>query len=857
MVIENCLFDGKITATTTSGGFVGWSEPTTAISDSLFAPQDGSSLNGGTFYYLSKSGNALLSNSYYTTTLGDIQGESASGMTAEQLHAALGREWELVGSRVLPVMPESDFVISSAADWDTLVEAVALGYTYEGRTVRLAADITVTTMVGDVEKGISFRGTFDGGGHTLTFNYETDKAYCAPFLSAEQATFENLKVAGTIKTSAKFAAGLIAASWGDCTIRNCQVGIEINSLVQGDGTHGGFIAISGDGADSNSDLNRFVNCLFNGRFRGSSTTLCGGFLGWNRAKVSYVSCLFAPALQQFASGGTFNRNVAGSFTRAYYTATLGGAQGINASQMTAAQLLAALGSGWTLNEEGGQSHVVPKMDTSSDSNGSTVDGLMFSGVTVSAETANEKIGLAEYILTIRSSDDWIAFANSVTSGANSYEGWLVTLANDISVSTMAGAGGKSFKGTFDGQGHTITVNLQAGGEGVALFYEINGATIQNLRVSGSVTSTRLRPASFAVFVEGSPSTIKNCWSDATITSSYGDWIDAGGIVARVDNSTTLLVNDCAFHGSINYTSDDGYEGGGMIGWVRDSGYVEFNNCLFAPKSFVRMRADDNSYYFAAANNRDRYKLSNCYYSGAAGNSLLNSEGIQGDALSASALVSSLGGTAWGTYQEGERTYVVPQMRSTVVVAAEFVGSTSPVALGSGYRSTLVIADDGTLAVPEAGTTVNSCRAFFRLKNLPAGSEVTRYELDLGDKTVTGPLDIPTASGYALWASDNGIAGAAEETDANGVANVFRYAFDKPTGAFADPALLSIAIEGGQVVIYTPPLVNTEGYTFSIIATDALGGADDATYPLDPSGRTPIPAANKPARFFRLRAVATD
>jgi hypothetical protein len=117
--------------------------------------------------------------------------------------------------------------------------------------------------------------------------------------------------------------------------------------------------------------------------------------------------------------------------------------------------------------------------------------------------------------------------------------------------------------------------------------------------------------------------------------------------------------------------------------------------------------------------------------------------------------------------------------------------------------------------------------------------------------------MPTASGYALWASDNGISGAADETDANGVANVFRYAFDKPAGAFADPALLSIAFEAGQVVIYTPPLVNTEGYTFNIVATDALGGNDTATYPVDQSGRTPIPAANKPARFFRLRAVETE
>lgn len=856
VAIENCLFDGKISGLSSSGGFVGWSEPSMSIRNCLFAPQADSSLSGGTFYYLSGSGHVPPVNSYYTTALGATQGESAEGMTAEQMCSALGDGWELVGGRACPVMPKSDFVISSAADWNTLAEAVALGYTYEGRTVRLAADITVTTMVGDVDAGKSFRGTFDGGGHTLTFNYETNQIYCAPFLSVEQATFENLKVAGTIKTSAKFAAGLISASWGDCTIRNCQVGIEINSQVQGDGTHGGFIAISGEGAGGNQI--RFENCLFNGLFRGASTTLCGGFVGWNRVNVSYTSCLFDPAVQEFASGATFNRNNAGSFTRAYYKTVLGAAQGDDASQMSPPQLLEFLGDGWKMYEEMGLWYVVPKMNTFSNSNPSTVDGLMFNGVTVSDESASVKIGFAEQVLVIRSAADWNTFADNVASGAESYDGWTVKLADDISVSKMVGAAGKPFKGIFNGLGHTITVNLQAGGQGVALFYEINEATIQNLRVNGSITSTRLRPASFAAFVTAGNrcSTIKNCWSDATIVASYGDWIDAGGVVARVDNSAKLIVNDCAFHGSINYTSENGYEGGGMIGWV--NGDAELNNCLFAPRSIIRAKTDGNSYYFAAAYNRDCYKLSNCYYSGAAWSSTLKSEGIQGNALSASALVGSLGSAAWRTFQEGGVTYVVPKMESVAVAVAEFVGTTSPVTLGTGgYRSALIIADDGKLAVPETGATVNSCRAFFLLKGLPAGSVATRYVLNLGSTSSTGPLDMPTASGYALWASDNGISGAADETDANGVANVFRYAFDKPAGAFADPALLSIAIEGGQVVIYTPPLVNTEGYTFNIVATDALGGNDTATYPVDQSGRTPIPAANKPARFFRLRAVETE
>ena len=114
---------------------------------------------------------------------------------------------------------------------------------------------------------------------------------------------------------------------------------------------------------------------------------------------------------------------------------------------------------------------------------------------------------------------------------------------------------------------------------------------------------------------------------------------------------------------------------------------------------------------------------------------------------------------------------------------------------------------------------------------------------------------PPPTDYELWAVASGISGAWDATDALGIHNVFRYAFDKPTGAFEDPPLISISFENGQPVVHTPPLVNTEGYTFSILATDTLDGTGaSATYTLNPSGRTPIPASDNPARFFRLRAV---
>ena len=114
---------------------------------------------------------------------------------------------------------------------------------------------------------------------------------------------------------------------------------------------------------------------------------------------------------------------------------------------------------------------------------------------------------------------------------------------------------------------------------------------------------------------------------------------------------------------------------------------------------------------------------------------------------------------------------------------------------------------------------------------------------------------PPPTDYELWAVASGISGAWDATDALGIHNVFRYAFDKPTGVFTNPPLISISFDAsGNPVIRTPPLSTAfKGYDLSVYATDALGGSG-TSYPLDPSGTTVIPQSGSPTRFFRLKAA---
>ena len=97
------------------------------------------------------------------------------------------------------------YIISSAEEWNELAATPE----HFDMSFKLGEDITVSTMVGMADQ--PFTGTFDGDGHTLTFNLETAEAYAAPFRYVTgNATFKNLVVDGTITTSAQYAAGVVA-----------------------------------------------------------------------------------------------------------------------------------------------------------------------------------------------------------------------------------------------------------------------------------------------------------------------------------------------------------------------------------------------------------------------------------------------------------------------------------------------------------------------------------------------------------------------------------------------------------------------------------------------------------------------
>ena len=272
---------------------------------------------------------------------------------------------------------ESPYLINNMTEWLAFADYVNNDNANCGnKKYKLCNNLSgVTTMVGT--SGSPFKGEFNGDGHTLNLNLSADAQYCAPFRYVDGATIKNVHTTGTVTAGSatennqnKYRAGLIGNAKSGTKIYNCWSSVTINSSLTGDGTHGGFIGIV-DGSVE------FHDCLFDGTISGSTTTNCGGFVGWNsRSFLSLYNCLMAGTLNINVDNNcaTFSRNNGfWSFENNYYKTAYGAEQGTAVGSMSNAELRAALGKQWEiLNNK-----VVPIIDTKNITLGSLTCGGNF------------------------------------------------------------------------------------------------------------------------------------------------------------------------------------------------------------------------------------------------------------------------------------------------------------------------------------------------------------------------------------------------------------------------------------------------------------------------------------------------
>ena len=410
------------------------------------------------------------------------------------------------------------FPIRTAADWQTFRDMVKEAKGQEDVNARLYADISTNIGIG-WETSYPYRGTFDGNGHTVTFNLNSSDSHLAPFRYVSTATIKNLNVAGSITSSAKFTAGLIGNVMNNGTtfVENCRVSATLTNNINGDASMGGFVGVVTSG--SNLYLR---NCLFDGGLEGSNCHSNGGFVGWSGAKVHahIEGCLFTPS-----SIGTKPDNCA--------TWSRGTAPIVQNSYASRAFV------GKTVIIGGKNYHV---LYNTSDWNEFVT--LVSYGGDMCAILAND----------IAVTDKWVAPYTGSTTGA-----WT---------------------GTLDGNGHTLNLSMTGTGSNYAYnspFAMASGCTIKNLRVTGTIGSAAVNSSGLAglTLSNGSPNTISNCHISATI-STNANYLS--GLIGNVGDNAVNNITNCLFDGKLwTYASSESWASAFVYG--TSTGTNVITNCL--------------------------------------------------------------------------------------------------------------------------------------------------------------------------------------------------------------------------------------------------------------------------------------
>lgn len=145
-----------------------------------------------------------------------------------------------------------------------------------------------------------------------------------------------------------------------------------------------------------------------------------------------------------------------------------------------------------------------------------------------------------------------------------------TLTKDIIVTEPYAS---DFSGTFDGNGHTVTLDITASTANVGLFSKLaGGAVVRNVITAGSVTATGKNNVGGIAGVadtELGAITISNCKNEAAIK---GNKVVGGILGGCTEDDYALTISACANEGNISGTRNIG----GICGTLENAHFIK--NC---------------------------------------------------------------------------------------------------------------------------------------------------------------------------------------------------------------------------------------------------------------------------------------
>ncbi len=447
---------------------------------------------------------------------------------------------------------EGIYEISTPDQLCLLSELVAQGDSFSGKTLCLTEDIDMKGRsllpIGGNGSGISFSGTFDGQGHVIKnlLIFEPSSEQVGLFGKASKAVIRNLGIDDGLVTGGKATGSLIGVG-SNVTVENCFARCNVICV---DSFGGGLVGQLG----ATSTLK---NAYHNGYVK-TASNVAGGLVGYvsSSTTTTVENCYHVGKLTD-SSGkagliGHYNTESSPitkiTVKNSYSTTALKGSDIVSNSslesysackKLSGAQLVSAavsLGNSFLYDcqwENGGYPVLTWECDT---------------------------VLPEDLVLTTAAELRLLAY--EVNSGKSDFSGKTLRLGRDIDLGSREwipiggnnaeDAAAKTFRGTFDGQGYSVSNLYISTGYHYVGFFGGMGGTLRNFGIkSGSVTGGN-KAAGLIGYAHG---TVSSCYSRATVSGGA----NAGGLIGMSGKSQ---ISDSYAVASVTATGN----AGGLVGY---------------------------------------------------------------------------------------------------------------------------------------------------------------------------------------------------------------------------------------------------------------------------------------------------
>ena len=560
----------------------------------------------------------------------------AQGTWAEEITGT----WSDNGIRATEFAEEDDeaktITIMSEAELGLLEYNVSYsgGYVYGGWTIYLGKDLDMSAHYWVAMRG-NFGGIFDGQGHTISgLNYPTDSSYDAGLFADNFGTIKNVRLTNSTIIGKEDVGAIVGCNMG--TVENCYVSSSVSVIHNNGEACGGIV-----GRQEENRRYTGVTAVTRGCYSeasvSSSNKYAGGIVGYNKKDMKIQDCVSKATINSGAAESKKNIIVGtadeGSILENNFyisETTLDDANGTRLINVSLSSDLTSakhkLSYGGYVNESYNVSNITFYYQPQVTVDGkwyaeggndfkfnlrAAQDGMTFCYVNIDGNeitpsgyeyTISASDAVAQYVIDavawkgsgteenpyqIQTTADWNSICKVIktVSADNFFAGKYFKQDGAIEITQGIGVTGnpnnKKFCGTYDGDNHKLNCILsnpvENSYEAVAPFHNVNGATIKNLYVTGTI-SGGIHSAGLVAYSHGNV-TIDNVSVAADITCTGNNYNDAhgSGFVGHADDSNVKITNSL-FDGKLIATSNGkgDIRLGAFVGWAGNNVDIQYS-----------------------------------------------------------------------------------------------------------------------------------------------------------------------------------------------------------------------------------------------------------------------------------------